>query len=779
MIQIFINEQELDLPVDIGEQIAINYEAFPLGEFRNTFNNFSGNLNFPPTAKNRLIFGHATNNLAPLTITREYTGRIVSGAIELFFGRVDYERYNNGFECRFVTSGQLLSEEIKQYDMFDVMYGLRRADFETGETWFDHRYLATATQNGIGTNANGDFNVYYPLLDLGYFNNTNKKIGFFDLRASFNLWTMCLAIAKKVNKSLTFSGALPERLQNTFITPKDWKYSDRLIEYNKTSCKVLPFATNFDTYKVEYNSQGFRNFNPLFGVDGVHPIKEGKFTFTTNSLDCITEVITPLSMNFNVNSELTFNCIVNVVYEPIGTPLSSISSALSSRISIGFNLDSTLFDSVDAGISINFINGETVTGQNFATGGDIVLLINPTNGFPSTAEIRPMPIAVGLRYVRVPVTVKFKKSGIFEGTITTPIVSRVSVSTLHTYVDGVWTTVSVEFESATDNPNTPDFILQHDERIYANGLISGADLMGNLKPADVLKYAMRISGSYLDETEETITFIPFAGYDKSEAQDWSGKVNFLQQPIVDYRDNELGKDNWLVYKQDDTNTALDPYYLGGNLPTNLGSAIATLYEAPFAQSAFNQTFNGSASLVRVPYYNAPLAYVYRVWIDDSTNFVKGEYVGYLGRLFKVLNNTTGSAGTPLVNSSNYEEVDYSIFNEQSPEYRAIEVLTDQVTGVEVYNDFGDLQYTNSIVGALNGIDFAQAITDGYGFIPSTFLDYRQVVVQVSLSDLDIHNLDLKKLVFISELNAYFYINKVEEYTPATNVDTTVTLTMLP
>jgi hypothetical protein len=77
------------------------------------------------------------------------------------------------------------------------------------------------------------------------------------------------------------------------------------------------------------------------------------------------------------------------------------------------------------------------------------------------------------------------------------------------------------------------------------------------------------------------------------------------------------------------------------------------------------------------------------------------------------------------------------------------------------------------------LDFQQAITDGYGFIPSTFLDYRQVVCQVSLSDLDIHLLDLKKLVFISELNAYFYINKVEDYTPDTNVDTTVTLTMLP
>jgi hypothetical protein len=303
--------------------------------------------------------------------------------------------------------------------------------------------------------------------------------------------------------------------------------------------------------------------------------------------------------------------------------------------------------------------------------------------------------------------------------------------------------------------------------------------MGTLKPADVLKYAMRLTGSYLVETDTAITLVPFGDYDKASAQDWSGKVNFLNAPIVDYRDNELGKDNWLVYQQDDTNTALDPYYLGGNLPTNLGTQIVILYEAPFAQSAVNQTMQGSISLVRVPYYDAPLAYFYKVWINDSTSFTTGQFVGFQGRLFKVLANCLGSDGSPIVNTADYEEVDYSVFNEQSPEYRAIEVLTNQVTGVEVYRDNGSLSYTAQITASLNGIDFQQAINDGYGFIPSTFLDYRQLVIQVSLSDLDIHNLDLKKLVFISELNAYFYINKVEEYTPDTNVDTTVTLTMLP
>jgi hypothetical protein len=771
MIQIFINEQELDLPANIGEQIAINYEAFPLGEFRNTFNNFSGNLNFPPTAKNRLIFGHATNNLAPLTITREYTGRIVSGAIELFFGRVDYERYNNGFECRFVTSGQLLSEEIKQYDMFDVMYGLPRADAVSGEQWFDHKYEIEATPFGVGEIVTDVKNVRYPLMDLGYFNNTNDKIGYFDLRPAFNLWIMCLAIAKKVNKNLLFSGTLPERLQNTFITLKEWKYSDRFIESTKTATKVLPFTTSYNY--VARNSSPLTTFNTMtFSIDATSPLKVGEFELITDS-GFLTDVRTPFDCNFNVNAELSFKCIIDYTSQFNQGTLPSFNFWLET-------ITSVLFDNVDSVAiqSVSFIDGEQILGTDTATGSEPLCRILDNGAYVDYCNPE---LFSGQYKIRLPLLIRYQKNRVYEGLIEDARFIPVLKVALAPY-GGDSTldqSISISFNTSTIDPNVPDFILQHNNVILGNGFISGADLMGTLKPADVLKYAMRLSGSYLIETDTAITLVPFSDYDKAEAQDWSGKVNFLQPPIVDYRDNELGKDNWLVYKQDDTNTALDPYYLGGNLPTNLGTTIATLYEAPFAQSAFNQTFEGSTTIVRIPYYNAPLAYIYRVWLNDSTTFNRGQYVGFEGRLFKVLNNTTGSAGTPLVNTSNYEEVDYSIFNEQSPEYRAIEVLTEQITRIKVYNDLGNAYYIKDDTAALNGIDFAQAITDGYGFIPSTFLDYRQVVVQVSLSDLDIHNLDLKKLVFISELNAYFYINKVEEYTPATNVDTTVTLTMLP
>jgi hypothetical protein len=771
MIQIYINDKELDLPVDIINQIGINYEVFTIGEFANKFNSFSGNLTFPNTDTNRRVFGFATDNLNAGIVNREYTGRIVNNAVEVFSGEVNFERYNNGFECRFFTTGQLLIQALQPLDMFDVLLGLPRADVIGTEQWFDHQYSQVATQTFVGENEDGGKNVRYPLLDLGYFNNTNKKIGYFDLRATFSLWTMCLAIAKKVNKTLTFSGTLPDRLFNTFITPKDWKYSDRLIEENKTTAKVLPFSTTYNF--VASNASPVSTFNTMtFSIDAVNPLKVGEFELITDS-GFLTDVRTPFDCNFNVNAELSFNCIIDYTSQFNQGTAPSISFFLET-------ITSVLFDNVDTvGIqSVSFIDGEQILGTDTATGLQPVARILDDGAYIDFCNPQ---LFSGQYKIRLPLVLKYQKNRVYEGLIEDARIVPVLKSVLAPYGGDptLDQSITISFNTASTDPNEPDFILQHNEVILANGFISGTDLMGSLKPADVMKYAMRLTGSYLVETETTLTLVPFANYQSSTPTNWSGKANLVNGITVDYLNNNLGENNYLKYKEDDTNTPLDPYYLAGNLPTNIGTVDNILYESVFAQSAFNETFTGAVSLVRVPYYDAPIAYYYRVWINDATAYLKGQFVGYLGRLFKVLTNTTGSAGTPLVNAAAYEEVDYSVFNDQSPTYRAIEVLTDQVTGVQVYGGTGTLLYTNTITAGLNGIDLQQSVNDTYGFIPSTFLDFRQIEVELMLTSIDIANLDLKKLVRIDELNGTFYVNALSNYTPDVSVPTKAILTLIP
>lgn len=774
MIQIFINEQELDLPVDIGEQIAINYEAFPLGEFRNTFNNFSGNLNFPPTPKNRLIFGHATNNLAPLTVTREYTGRIVSGAIELFYGRVDYERYNNGFECRFVTSGQLLSEEIKQYDMFDVLFGLPAADTIVNG-WFDHTWNSLNTSVALGGSIPDITNVFYPLLDLGYFNNTPQKIGWFDLRPTFNLYALINAIALKVNKSVVFGGGINDLLRYTTVTPRVWEYSDRIKQQNSIALKLDATPTTY----TNIDAPAFSTGTLPATLSGIAQTKSGIFRTATT-----TTVVAPFSTTTLVESDFTFGvdfefamCFnfraSNLRYRDVGL-----------NQQIEFRIDCDVRNGTGLDFEFSFLpdwnagfTHDTPTGVapvvTFVTGTNVIKIICQANegGFSPNGTTDVYATLV-IRYKA------FKKLN--AGNNLTFLIHQTEWGVR--YATGVSGQGQIGLTISYFNPISESYLnIKHNEQIYTNGIVYAADLLSDLKPVDVLKYFMRLTGSYLIETTDTLNFIPFANYDKAEAVDWSGKVNFLQPPIVDYRDNELGKDNWLVYKQDDTNGNLDPYYLGGNLPTNLGSAITTLYEAPFAQSFLKQTFKGSTSIVSIPYYNAPITIIYNPYQNTSITFEQDTYVGYDGQLYKVRQNVVGSTGTPPALTNDYELVDYKDFNQQEPDFRVVYVADkpDANNNVRVFSTAGSDLRPADLYSQIAPLDFQKAITDGYGFIPSTFLDYRQVVVQVSLSDLDIHNLDLKKLVFISELNAYFYINKVEEYTPATNVDTTVTLTMLP
>ena len=778
MVQIFINEVELDLPANIGEQIAINFEAFPLGEFRNTFNNFSGNLTFPPTSKNRLVFGNATNNLGALNITRQYTGQILSGAIELFYGRVDFERYNNGFECRFVTSGQLLSEEIKQYDMFDVLFGLPPADIIVGG-WFDHTWNQFNTSIDLGDSIPDIVNIKYPLLDLGYFTNTPQKVGWFDLRPTFNLYALVNAIALKLNKSVVFQGGINDLLRYTTVTPNVWEYSDRIIEQNSIALKLDATPTTY----TNINAPAFEGGTLPATLSGIAQTKSGIFRQATS-----TTVIAPFTTTTLVESDYTFGVdfefamcfnfrVSNLRYRTVDL---SFQQAIEFRLDLNVknanaaDFEISFLPDFNAGFSSDYPNGRSPFVA--IVGGNVVRVLcfaneagyspNGTTDVYATMVIRykgfkSLPAGSDLSFI-----INETKWGVRYATGVGPIQPQGVVSLTFSYF----------------NPVNESYLkIKHNEQIYTNGIVYAADLLSDLKPVDVLKYFMRLTGSYLIEGTDTLTFVPFANYNKSEAIDWSGKVNWLIPPIVDYRDNELGKNNYLVYRQDDTNGNLDPYYLAGNLPTNLGEKDVVLYEAPFGQSVLKQTFQGAISILNIPYYNAPITIVYNPYQNTSINFQQGTYVGYDGQLYKVKQNVLGSTGIPPALTNDYELVDFKDFNQQKPQFRVVYVADrpDANNNVRVFSTAGNDLRAATLYSQIAPLDFQKAITDAYGFIPSTFLDYRQVVCQVSLSDLDIHLLDLKKLVFISELNAYFYINKVEDYTPDTNVDTTVTLTMLP
>jgi hypothetical protein len=497
--------------------------------------------------------------------------------------------------------------------MFDVLDGLPAG-------WFDHMFNSAATRFGFGTNADGGKNVRYPLLDLGYFINTELRIGYFDLRACFSVWTMCLAIARKVNKTLTFSGGLPARLFNTFITPKDWKYSDRLIETNSIT---LTLASN---PQVTGSINAPQYASPATLLAWIYPTqtKTGIFnevTTRTVSPPLTTTTLVNSSYYFGTNFEFAI-CfkfeVSNLRYRTVDTDFQQrIEFRLDCIVKNGnvADFEYSFLPDWNCGYSSAFPLGRE---PNFRIEGNKVIL----GGFANQIGVSPKGDNVYATMV-----VRFKGSKVLpdgDDLIFTINETEWGVA----YPTGsplVQPQGQVNITYDYFSPIAENYIkVSNNERIFGRGLISGADLMASLKPADVLRYAMRLTGSYLVETETTLTLAPFTNYLSNTPTNWSGKANLINGITVDYFNNNLGKNNYLIYKQDDTNTELNPYFLAGNLPTGIGTVDNILYESVFAQSAINQTFKGLVALVRVPYYDAPLAYFYRVWVNDATAYIKGQ-----------------------------------------------------------------------------------------------------------------------------------------------------------
>jgi hypothetical protein len=758
MIQIYINNKELDLPADIINQIGINYQNFSIGDFLDKFNSFSGNLTFPNTPKNALIFGLATDNLNPTNIHREFTGKIVNGAIEVFYGRVNYERFNKGFECRFFTTGQTLVQKLGTLQMWDVLDSLP----ETTD-WFNHKFqLTNFPTYGVGR-FSGKTNVVYPNIDLGYFNRNDGKLGFWDYRPTFSLYTLIDAIAYKLGYTFNFNGTVPQTLKDCYIASNNFEYSKRLIDKNTT--EITLSSAPQTSSGVSLPSLGVRtSTNILFPfVSKVGIWNSNIFIDTTPP--ATTQIFERSPYQLNANFETCFAFYLKV------QNLQFIND-----IPRGYQY--VLFE-----LNLNFKNSSLDSFE---------LSFSPdySSQFPPVVtEVSDYKVSLQLFantdssdvYATMYVRLKSKKLVNADGYLNFSL-NGINYGANYPYGYGSTpqglVNITTDFYSL---PNEPLVKLVHDPYIYPNGLISATDLLGSLKPADVLKYAMRLSGTYLTETDNSFTLNRFDNYQVSTAKDWSGKLNTLNGITVDYLNNDLGKNNWLVYKQDSNNTNLSPYAFGGNLPTNIGDQLNIMYESIFAQSAQNQTCSGRVVMIRIPYFNADIQKVYKVWQNAAVTYLVNEYVGYNGLLFKVIDTVLGNAGTPPSLPAKYEALTYSEFQPQSVEFRAMSVNLEwnptlgftQVVAVD-----GGIALTNDITASLEPLSFQTAIDNFYNFIPDTFLDWRQIEVELMLTSIDIATLDLSKLVRIDELNGTFYINTISNYTPDISVPTKVILTLL-
>lgn len=773
MVQVFIDNKEVEIPSNLIDQIGINYQNFSIGDFADKFNSFSGNLTFPNTSNNRLIFGFATDNLNVGAVDREFTGRITYGAVEIFYGQVRFERYNNGFECRFYTTGQVLSQKLQALQMWDVLDSLPATT-----DWFNHKFeLPNFPTYGVGR-FTGKTNVVYPNIDLGYFNRNDGKLGYWDYRPTFSLYTLLDAIAYKLGYTFNFDGAVPQTLKDCYIASNNFEYSKRLIEKDALklgTTGVTQSFTNLPKTAIYDNAAGYLNYN-------LTNLQLGIFTNTVTNAGTLNGTT---GKEYNLRSDYTFflkkkftflvtikaSLVVyngDVTRNGIGLRIADANNVFSQTV----NPTVTLLPNWVAGASSGNPAGVQPDAYYFAGSNNIIVNAfanQPSYGYQGGSDI----------YLQF--AVSYETDGLYDEFDSQLITDKVLYTGLIIPLVTGQTNWSLDV-TVSKYGNEDVLTLTHDQYIYPNGLISATDLLGSLKPADVLKYAMRLSGTYLSETSNSFTLHRFDNYTNETATNWSGKLNTINGIVVDYLNNDLGKNNWLVYKQDDTNTNLSPYIFGGNLPTNIGDQLNFMYEAVFAQSAQNQTCNGRITTIRIPYFNADLEKVYKVWQNNAAiTFVPNEYIGYRGLLYKVLQSVAGNVVPPSA-PDKYEQLTYNEFQPQSVEYRVMAINLEYNPSLgftQVVALDGGIALTNDITASLEPLSFQTAIDSLYNFIPATFLDWRQIEIELMLTSIDILTLNLNKLVRIDELNGTFYLNAISNYTPDISVPTKVILTLLP
>jgi hypothetical protein len=138
-------------------------------------------------------------------------------------------------------------------------------------------------------------------------------------------------------------------------------------------------------------------------------------------------------------------------------------------------------------------------------------------------------------------------------------------------------------------------------------------------------------------------------------------------------------------------------------------------------------------------------------------------VGFRNNVYRVLRTVAGSAGFPDALPSDYVLVERSLLGEQDAGNRCIYLEPSFEVRIAGYSGGGVFFAPWKGNNAQAGFENTESL---YGFLPTTFLDYRTFSVLIDLDLRDIQALSLTKLVYIKELNGYFYINKIEQFTPA-------------
>lgn len=268
------------------------------------------------------------------------------------------------------------------------------------------------------------------------------------------------------------------------------------------------------------------------------------------------------------------------------------------------------------------------------------------------------------------------------------------------------------------DPSLVRFDAAYSRTVYENTIsipVNFEDLLGDTLQIDFVKDIMQHYGLSFRK-------IPFANEfefkkiqdivtDKVGAEDWSDKYTGVLDEK--YKPN-YAKINYAKYLYDDNDTNTEQTFANGQLDISNENI-------PETKTMFTSIFKAS-SLVSTTYYGM------KHWSPQDVNEVE----------------------TPVVNNDGL---------------RLLSVV--QTSGILKYAyKFHESAYFFTFTGTIPTLQFIAYQTDldnNYLEFESILNEYKDTVIGVNLSLLDIVNIDFFKLKFIEQLGHYYYLNKVINY----------------
>lgn len=262
-----------------------------------------------------------------------------------------------------------------------------------------------------------------------------------------------------------------------------------------------------------------------------------------------------------------------------------------------------------------------------------------------------------------------------------------------------------------------------------------------------------------DRAQQTIQFTPFKELYTNDSYDWSDKID-IRNKAIEFKSDLYGQTN--IFRYLDDNQYSFGYATGTILLANKNVKEEYILKQPFG---------ASVDVIRLKGLSCPQIPMYLFDEADIDNLPVPEYAppggidNVFGSVYFSENAIINRKQTPQTVTARIIYINQTLLSADPIIYKdgpfsfvsgplSTEPLAWFWNDTEPYNlSFDSTKTGNSL------------LTDNYTELEFMLDKFKIVTAQFNLNAADVLNHDFTRPVFISYLNAYFYVNKIKDYQP--------------